>query len=83
MYLKLVMNVSKGFKNRCNFPNFVGAIDGKQVIIQCPPRRGSMYYNYKKFRSIVLIATANANYEICYGGHWGLWETKWWQCFIW
>ena len=55
--------VSEQFEKRWNFPNCLGAIDGKHVIIQCPPRGGSMFFNYKKFHSIVLMAVVNANYE--------------------
>ena len=55
--------VSLDFEDRWNFPNCLGAIDGKHVTIQCPPRGGSMYYNYKKFHSIVLLAAVNAKYE--------------------
>ena len=55
--------VSIDFENKWNFPNCLGAIDGKHVTIQCPPCGGSMYYNYKKFHSIVLLATVNGKYE--------------------
>lgn len=55
--------VAQEIEGKWNFPNCVGAIDGKHVTIQCPPRARSMYFNYKKFYSIALLALVNANYE--------------------
>lgn len=55
--------ISQEFETRWNFPNCVGAIDGKHVIIQCSPRGGSMFFNYKKFHSIVLLAVVDARYQ--------------------
>lgn len=46
--------------------NCGGAIDGKHIRIQPPPNTGALYYNYKNFYSVVLMAIVNSNYEFIY-----------------
>ncbi|XP_067055962.1 uncharacterized protein [Acropora muricata] len=58
-------NTSK-FEERWNYPNCLGAIDGKHNLIQPPPNSGSHYYNYKHTHSIVLMAIAGPDYECLY-----------------
>jgi hypothetical protein len=41
-------------------------MDGKHVIIRCPPKRGSDYSNYKKDFSITLFVTVDSNYNFLY-----------------
>lgn len=52
--------IAKAFKKYCQFDHCCGAIDGKHVIIQCPPNSGSTFFNYKKTFSIVLLAVADS-----------------------
>ena len=49
------------FYKTWQFPHCMGAIDGKHVTIQCPPRSGSEFFNYKKTFSIVLQAVVDAD----------------------
>jgi hypothetical protein len=44
-----------------NFPNCVGAINGKHVRIKSPKNRGSLYFSYKEFYSIAVLAIVDAD----------------------
>ena len=55
--------IADQFSARWNFHHCLGALDGKHIAMQCPPMTGSIYYNYKGFFSIILMALVDADYK--------------------
>lgn len=54
------------FKEQWDFPHILGALDGKHVAIECPKLCGSLYYNYKQFHSMVLMALCDSGYRFTF-----------------
>ena len=55
--------IAEEFEKQWQFPHCCGSNDGKHIQIQCPKNSGSLFFNYKKFSSIVLMAVADAGYK--------------------
>ena len=57
------LSINQDFYTRWNFPHCLGSIDGKHITIQAPAKSGSLYYNYKKTFSVVLMASCDSQYK--------------------
>ena len=60
------IKIAEKFENRRQYPNAIGAIDGKHMVIRKPSHGGSHYHNYKHSHSIILMAIAGSSYECLY-----------------
>lgn len=60
------IKIADGFKRNANFPNCIGAIDGKHIRIIRPCDSGSLYFNYKKYFSINLLKVCDSDYKFIY-----------------
>ena len=57
------LEISNKFEERWNFPNGLGAVDGKHIVMEQLSNSGSHYRNYKGTDSIILLAMIGLEYE--------------------
>ena len=57
------LEVESVFRRRWNILHALEALDGKHIPIRCPRRGGCLYYNYKGFHLIVLLALVDGDYK--------------------
>lgn len=71
-YLKLPttqdewQEVASNFNSAWNFPNCIGALDGKRFLVIKPSNTGAEYYDYKSHHSIIMLALVDAAYKFLY-----------------
>ncbi|XP_063238528.1 uncharacterized protein LOC134540023 isoform X4 [Bacillus rossius redtenbacheri] len=63
---ELWLQTAAQFYERTNFPHCMAALDGKHVRIIKPAHSGSLYYNYKNYFSILLLALCDASYKLLF-----------------
>ncbi|KAG5861712.1 hypothetical protein JTB14_029579 [Gonioctena quinquepunctata] len=58
---EIFKTISRRFRSLWDFPNCIGAIDGKHVRIKASTNSGSTFFNYKDFHSVVMLALVDAD----------------------
>lgn len=58
--------IAHDFDWQWDLPHFIGALDGKHVVIQRPENTVGEFHNYKGTESIVLLAIVDSNYCFTY-----------------
>eukprot|EP00794_Sanderia_malayensis_P001700 gene1700-1894_t len=60
------VEIAEKFYRRWNFPNRLGGVDGKHIVLQQPKNSGSHYRNYKGSDSIILMGMIGPEYEFLF-----------------
>jgi hypothetical protein len=60
----MLSQVNGRFNIKWNFPHACGGMVGRYIPIKAPPKSALLYYNYKGFFSMILLALADADYKI-------------------
>ena len=60
------LEISRGVYDKWQFPNCIGAMDGKHILIKCPKGDGSTFFNYKGFHSIALLGLVDSDYKFIF-----------------
>jgi hypothetical protein len=58
--------VPEEYENFCNFPNYVGAVDGNHIVLQFPFKNGGESCNYMGTFSLILLAAMNASHSFLF-----------------
>ena len=62
------LEISRGIYDKWQFPNCIGAIDGKHIPIKCSKGNGSTFFDYEGFHSIVLLGLIDSDYKFIFIG---------------
>ncbi|XP_071978391.1 uncharacterized protein [Engystomops pustulosus] len=57
------MEIADGFYSAAEFPNCVGALDGKHIRVKKPPHSGPNQQKFRQWSSLVLLGIADHNHR--------------------
>ena len=60
------LEIAAQFYQKTDFPHCLGALDGKHIRVIKPENSGSLYYNYKNYFSILLLAVCDASHKFIF-----------------
>ncbi len=63
---RLWLEIAAQFYQKTDFLHCLGALDGKHIRVIKPENSGSLYYNYKNYFSILLLAVCDASHKFIF-----------------
>ena len=60
------LEIADGFAQHWQLPHCIGAVDGKHIRVRKPRKSGTLFFNYKKYFSVVLFAAVDSEYRFLY-----------------
>lgn len=61
-----LLETAERFYQKTQFPHCIGAVDGKHVRCIKPSKSGSLFFNYKDYFSVNLMAVVDAEYRFVF-----------------
>ena len=61
-----IKRVTDGFLEKYGYPMCLGSIDGTHICIEPPRDEETDYFNYKKYHSVIALATVDSNLNFTY-----------------
>ena len=64
------LSIADNYNSKWQFPNCLGALDGKHIVMKAPFNSGTMYFNYKINIFYCSVGLSRCIFAVHYDRHW-------------